>query len=97
MPFFRFFTYQSNAPGEAIVKWATADINKNTATIMPNGRYTSTFVSGQSLPRELLYVRNDVVIGSLKLLVRRIISNAWTRCRKPMKRFQRRSLLNCGS
>jgi hypothetical protein len=53
--------------------------------MMPSGRLTRVSVTGHNLPIDSSYVRKEVVIGNVKLLLRIMINIAWARWRNPMK------------
>jgi hypothetical protein len=59
-----------------MVKWATAEISRKIATIGPRGRLIAVSVTGQSLSVSGMKVKNDVVMGSLKSLLKMNIKMA---------------------
>jgi hypothetical protein len=76
MPFFNLLMYQLKIPGEATVRWAMAERRKNTATMIPRGRLIRVLVAGHNLPIDSSYVKKDVVIGKVKLLLKMTINIA---------------------
>jgi hypothetical protein len=73
MPLFRLLTYQLNTPGEAIARWAIADNSRNRAIIGPKGRLMIVSVTGASFSVVGMKLRNEVVMGSEKSLLKKNI------------------------